>query len=191
MALLHSPKVVTDSLVFYYDMSNTKKSNIGNTTTNLIPNGDFSNGTTNWGNYALSTAPFVTTVYDFPTSLNSPKTVLQCNCLGTVHGGGNYGGFSSSAPALTSGTTYTISFTARSLSGNMAFAFSNQNGSGDNSNLYFTPTFTNTWTRHTRTVSLDLVKNNIYFYNQSNDLLCEASYTFLSNLETRTSPNLG
>jgi hypothetical protein len=36
MSLSHSPKVVTDGLVFYYDMGNTKKSWLGKPTTNLI-----------------------------------------------------------------------------------------------------------------------------------------------------------
>jgi hypothetical protein len=166
MALSHSPKIVTNGLVFYYDMSNTKKSNIGDTTTNLISNGDFFDGKTGWSNYVAASSSVVT-VYDFPTALRSPKTVLQYDSPGTIGGGGNYGGFSRSAPALTSGTTYTISFTARSLSGNMTFAFSHQNGSGDNSNLYFNSTITSDWRRYTRTVSLDLVKNTIYFWNQN------------------------
>ena len=36
MALNHSPKIVTDGLVFYYDMNNTKKSWIGRPTTNVL-----------------------------------------------------------------------------------------------------------------------------------------------------------
>lgn len=36
MALSHSPKVVTDGLVFYYDMNNTQKSWKGMTATNLV-----------------------------------------------------------------------------------------------------------------------------------------------------------
>jgi hypothetical protein len=49
----------------------------------------------------------------------------------------------------------------------MTFAFSHQNGSGDNSNLSFNSTITSNWRRYTRTVSLDLVKNTIYFWNQN------------------------
>jgi hypothetical protein len=197
MALSHSPKVVTSNLVFYYDIANTKKSNIGDTTTNLISNGNFVNGTVGWSNYALSTVPFVTTVYDFPGSISSAKSVLQCNCLGSIHGGGNYGGFFSSAPVLSSGNTYTVSFIARSLSGNMTFVFSNQSGSGDNSNLSFNSSITGDWQRYTRTASLDLVKNTIYFYNQSvssgtfqiSDIQIEAkstATTFTSNTRSAT-----
>lgn len=54
MSLSHSPKVITDGLVFYYDMSNRQKSWKGEPTTNIVPspehNGRFtlSNG---WGTY--------------------------------------------------------------------------------------------------------------------------------------------
>ena len=57
MSLGHSPKIVTDGLVFYYDMANTKKSWKGEPTTNLIPspehNGRFttSNG---WGTFSTN-----------------------------------------------------------------------------------------------------------------------------------------
>jgi hypothetical protein len=49
----------------------------------------------------------------------------------------------------------------------MTFVFSNQSGSGDNSNLAFNSTITSDWRRYTRTASLDLVKGTLYFYNQS------------------------
>jgi len=42
MSLSHSPQVVTDGLVFYYDMANTKKSWKGAPTTNLYADGNFS-----------------------------------------------------------------------------------------------------------------------------------------------------
>ena len=38
MALAHSPKIVTDGLIFYYDMGNPQKSWKGAPTTNLTPN---------------------------------------------------------------------------------------------------------------------------------------------------------
>jgi len=37
MALNHSPKIVTDGLVFAYDMANTQKSWKGAPSTNLFP----------------------------------------------------------------------------------------------------------------------------------------------------------
>lgn len=61
MALNHSPKIITDGLVFAYDMANTKKSWKGSPTTNLfgtnlvatnatkqIPNGQFSGTYNGW-----------------------------------------------------------------------------------------------------------------------------------------------
>lgn len=167
MALLHSPKIVTDGLVFYYDMVNTKKSNLGDTTTNIISNGDFSNGLTGWSNYSIS--PTVVTVYDFPTAVGQPKQVAQCNTLGTLSGGGNYGGISRSGMSvLTSGTTYTVSFYARHLNtGTMVLPFSHQTGSGDNSNLAFNSNITTNWAKYTRTVALDLVKTTLYIWNQN------------------------
>ncbi len=44
MSLTHSTKIVTDGLVFYYDMSNTQKSWKGAPTTNFFTNGHFLNG---------------------------------------------------------------------------------------------------------------------------------------------------
>ena len=45
MGLAHSPQVVTDGLVFYYDMGNPQKSWRGAPTTNLYADGDFSSNT--------------------------------------------------------------------------------------------------------------------------------------------------
>jgi hypothetical protein len=51
MSLSHSPKVITDSLVFYYDIGNTKKSWKGAPTTNLLVNdSDYSDS--NWNRNA-------------------------------------------------------------------------------------------------------------------------------------------
>lgn len=44
MALGHSPSIVRNGLVFYYDMNNTKKSWKGKPTTNLYTNGHFAGG---------------------------------------------------------------------------------------------------------------------------------------------------
>lgn len=46
MSLSHSPSIVTNGLVFYYDTANTKKSWKGAPTTNLYADGDFSSGST-------------------------------------------------------------------------------------------------------------------------------------------------
>jgi hypothetical protein len=44
MALRHSPQIVTNGLVFYYDMGNTQKSWRGKPTTNFFTNGQFNGG---------------------------------------------------------------------------------------------------------------------------------------------------
>ncbi len=54
MSLSHSPQVVTNGLVFYYDMNNAKKSWKGRPTTNILPspstNGRFTTANS-WGTY--------------------------------------------------------------------------------------------------------------------------------------------
>jgi hypothetical protein len=54
MSLSHSAKIVTDALIFYYDMANKKKSWLGAPTTNILPN-PASNGrftiANEWGTY--------------------------------------------------------------------------------------------------------------------------------------------
>jgi hypothetical protein len=44
MSLHQSPKIITDGLVFYTDIDNSKKSYLGRPTTNFITNGDFAGG---------------------------------------------------------------------------------------------------------------------------------------------------
>lgn len=168
MSIFNGPNISTSGLVLDIDQSNTQKSWIGSPTTNLVSNGNFSNGTTGWSNYGLSTVPYVKLIDSIPDSLGTFKTVLRCETLASVHGGGNYGGFSSSAPSLTAGQAYTISFWARSLSGNMTFTFSHQSGSGDNSNFASDFTITSSWVKYTKTTtSLNIQKSTFYFYNAS------------------------
>jgi hypothetical protein len=67
MSLSHSPKIVTDGLVFYYDMGNPQKSWKGAPATNYVSNADMMSG---WGNYSNGTpvpivTPFGTSGYGF------------------------------------------------------------------------------------------------------------------------------
>ena len=56
MALSHSPKIVTNNLVLYYDMYNTKKSFLGEPTTNLITaSEDFSDASWGKANFTVNT----------------------------------------------------------------------------------------------------------------------------------------
>lgn len=166
MSLSHAPQTVTNGLAFYYDMSNSKKSWLGATTTNLISNGDMSSGITGYNTY--ETTPTIVTANDVPSTYGITRNVLQSTGKATPGGGGTYGGFNMTAPSFTAGQPYTISFYARSLGGSMTFGFSNQNGSGDNSNFSTTWTLTGQWQLFTKTTtSLDLVKTQMYFYNSN------------------------
>ena len=166
MALSHSPSVVTNGLVYYHDMNNTKKSWKGAPVTNLfITNPDFSQGLTGYSAYAIT--PTITTTTDVPSTLNISRNVLNCATAAVFGGGGNYGGAFFNFPTLTVNTTYTFSFYARSLSGNMNVMFSNQSGAGDNSNLSFSSTVTSAWQRFSVSASLNLIKPYGYLYNTS------------------------
>lgn len=61
MSLGHSPSIVTNGLVMYYDMNNTKKSWKGAPTTNYVSNPSTMSGWSNYSNTANGTpAPFIT-----------------------------------------------------------------------------------------------------------------------------------
>lgn len=168
MSINHSPKIVTDDLLFYYDQENTRRSWKGAPTTNLKSNPDFSLGTSTYGPY-VSTAPNLVTVTDFPDSYGEPKTVLQCYSAAAAGGGGNPGGMAFSNPTLTVGLAYTFSFWARAISHqSLSTTYSNQNGSGDNSNFAFSRTLTSEWKKYSFTTSsLDLQKNTWYIWANS------------------------
>lgn len=64
MSLAYSPGIVTNGLVFYYDMNNTQKSWRGKPTTNLVPDPDFKlQGWNTWGGRGASSW-FYTTIDD-------------------------------------------------------------------------------------------------------------------------------
>jgi len=160
MALIHSPRIVTDGLVFYYDMQNTKKSWRGKPTTNLQVNPSLASGSTNYGQYG----PFPPTIVEIdsvPTTPGNSRNVLQVRCSTTDWGQCFYW----IAPSLSAGTTYTISYYARTLeNGNISVWFSNQNGSGDQNNLSHGQTITPTWQRFSHTATLDIAKNIVYVW---------------------------
>jgi hypothetical protein len=60
MALNHSPSVVTNGLVLYYDMANTQKSWKGAPATNLIPSASTMTG---WSNYSSGTPVLISTSF--------------------------------------------------------------------------------------------------------------------------------
>lgn len=169
MSLGHGASIVRDGLVFSYDMQNTQKSLKGAPTTNLLTNPDFASGNTGYNNY-VSTGPTTVIVTDFPGSIGVPKTVLECTSAAAPGGGGNSGGMVFANPTLTTGQAYTISFWARILSHSSATnTFSNQSGSGDNSNFAFTKTITSEWVKYSYTTSsLDLMKTSWYVWTNLN-----------------------
>lgn len=171
MAVFHNNSIVKTGLSLMYDVANPK-SFAGDATTNLIQNGDFSQGTTNWSVYTVTPAVVTNTtvtVVDVPRTPGVSRLVLQCNTSATLGGGGNYGGTVQNgfSTVLSAGVTYTMTYYARSLSGSMNMKVSHQSGSGDESNLSHANTITGNWVKYTKTVTLDLVKPIIYFYNQT------------------------
>lgn len=124
--LSHSPKIVTDGLVFYYDAANTKKSWIGAPTTNLISNN---------GQLSLwSKAGGITSVTDNALAPDGSYTASLVTANGTTN---SYIGISGT---ITSGNTYTKSVIARAgTTSNLILESYDNNGSGGTG--YYTTTF--------------------------------------------------
>lgn len=156
MSLSYAPKVVTDGLVFYYDQANTKKSWLGAPTTNL----QSTPATSNYGQYGPF-VPAITQSDTVPTTYGTNRNVLRVRCSTTDWGPCFYWG----PPALTAGTTYTVSFYARTIDiASASMRFSNQNGSGDENSLSHSHTITTQWQRYTYTQQLDVAKNVYYVW---------------------------
>ena len=167
MATNYNPRIVTSGLVLALDGANTKSFK-GEPTVNLVPNPDFASGTTSWGTYTIT--PTTVTVTDVPRTYGVARSVLQCVTSSTLNGGGNYGGTTQSGFSLTAGLSYTVSYYARSLSGTLSIRFSNQTGSGDESNLSHDSTVTSAWTKFTKTVTLDVAKSQTLVYNKNGSI---------------------
>lgn len=168
MALSHSPNIVRNGLVLHYDAANIKTFR-GEVTTNVIANPDFSSGTTSWITYDGGSTTTISTVdvTNVPRTYRTSRAVLQCNTSTTLNGGGNYGGVYQIGLSTTAGLAYTMTYYARSLSGAMTIHISNQTGSGDESNLSHDSSLTDVWTKFTRSVTLDLAKSYLFFYNKN------------------------
>lgn len=76
MALAHSPKLVTDGLVFYFDQGNTQKSWKGKPATNFFTNGHFLNGN---GITQESGSTATNAVIYYPANPGDSAYVLQQN----------------------------------------------------------------------------------------------------------------
>ena len=167
MSSYSGPKITTNGLLVSYDAANNKSFR-GQATTNIISNGEFASGLNNWNPYALPLASLsVITSSDVPQYLNEDKTLLNCLCLTTAHGGGNYGGAYQFLPTQTVGVTYTISYYARCLVDTMGLKFSFQGGTGDENNLSHSRTITTEWKKYSHTATLNISKGIVFIANQN------------------------
>ena len=107
MSLSHSPKIVTDGLVFMYDMGNTKKSWKGAPVTNLAKNSD---QTIDW------------TVSNLLASVT--RSTVKANEVYRITSttGGSFR-FTFNATKLINGLTYTMSFKYKFISGVSPFIY--------------------------------------------------------------------
>ena len=106
-----SPKTSTDGLVFHYDTGNTVRSYLGEPTTNLVTNGNFSNGKTGWS--FTGTANSATSVGTY-----QGKVALFANGLRYYN---ETPGYFYQSISVTQGVTYTVSFKYYLLSGTLIF----------------------------------------------------------------------
>lgn len=113
MSINHSPKIVTDDLLFYYDQENTRRSWYGKPTTNYIPYpyASYNNGSFVLGyNYANLGA-----TYTYRTGVDNP-----INAPGVFEyytGTSGYKYFSIDTTVVPTTGTYTFSYYARIISG--------------------------------------------------------------------------
>jgi hypothetical protein len=152
MSLAHGPSIVTNGLILYYDMYNTKKSFKGAPITNYIPNPYASwNGSSfvlgyNYANLG-ATYTYVTGVEN---PINSPG-VLQY-----YTGTSGYKYFSIDSSSLPATGTYTFSYYARLVNGTASGApidsqLWRANGSDRSVTGDWNPTFTASWRRYATT----------------------------------------
>ena len=106
-----SPKTSADRLVFHYDTGNTVRSYLGEPTTNLVTNGNFSNGKTGWS--FTGTANSATSVGTY-----QGKVALFANGLRYYN---ETPGYFYQSISVTQGVTYTVSFKYYLLSGTLIF----------------------------------------------------------------------
>lgn len=135
MALSHSPKIVTDGLVLYYDMYNTQKSFKGQPVTNLITGPeDFSNAAWGVANFSVTqnstVAPNNTQTADLITSTSGDPYTVQ-------------------VISVTSGVSYTWSFytKANNCAGKTGYIWVWYAGTATGTNVGTYYTLTSEWQR--------------------------------------------
>ena len=160
MSLTHSPSIVTNELIMYYDMSNTMKSWKGAPTTNLItyPQADW-NGSSFALSYDYKGNGVGNATQTFDTSIETPlgdysgvmKYTTGSAGITTYPDGYKY--WAIRINGLTAGVTYTFSYYAKaSIESNFANgqlwrdSGTDYSPSGD-----WNPTFTTEWRRYSTT----------------------------------------
>lgn len=113
MALEHSPNIITNGLLLYYDMYNTKKSFLGKPTTNYMPYPYASyNGTSFVFDYNTPTnGATYTYIVDAYNPINAPGV------LEYYTGATDYKYFSVDSTTVPTTGTYTFSYYARLING--------------------------------------------------------------------------
>ena len=171
MSVYSGPEITNDGLVFAYDMGNSQKSWRGAPTTNLLTNGNFSNGVISpFGTYNV-TPVTVSGISPLPYSNYSSNYVMQfTSTTGTSGTSLDVNG------KCTVGQTYTFSFYGRLFTGpssTVGLSFNNQNGSGDTNAWNSNVTLTNNWQKFTFTFTYDVAKIMLYFYTSATGYICQ------------------
>lgn len=148
MATLLAPQIVTNGLVFYYDMNNVQKSWKGEPTVNYVPNPYASHNGSSivlGYNYANNGA-----TYTYRTNVDNP--INSPGVLEYYTGNTDYKYFSIDTSTVPTTGTYTFSYYARIANGATSSSFSNAqlwraNGSDRAVTGDWNPTITTAWKR--------------------------------------------
>lgn len=154
MSLNHSPSVVTNGLIMYYDMNNTRKSWLGAPVTNYIANPYASHNGSSFVNFGYN-YPNLGATYTYVAGVDNP--INSPGVLEYYTGTTGYKYFSIDSQTLPTTGTYTFSYYARlKISGSASNKpIDNQlwraNGSDRSVTGDWNPTFTSDWVRYSTT----------------------------------------
>ena len=148
MSLNHSPSIVTNGLIFAYDMANTKKSWKGPPATNLLAYSDSLNGGL-WSGYCGGTSNVTyktTDIFAPDGSYNATKLVMDGST--GCGAGASWGLLYGQSAIFTSGQTYTVSIWAKCAAGTMTMTL------GMNDSFGTGITLTTDWQRFSYTATI-------------------------------------
>lgn len=163
------PSVVTSGLIFSCDTGNTQKSMKGAPTTNLITNGNFSNGSVSpWGSYNVT--PTVISSSGRLPYTGYPSGYLMQFISTTGTSGASLG----VSGLLSVSSTYSFSFWHRCISHSaVTLYYNNQNGGGDTNAWSTSFSSSPIWQKHTFTFTYDVAKTTLYFYAGAAGYTCQ------------------